>query len=78
MVLVVIKKKQIYLYNKLLPLFLKVIFFRVCTLIKNLINIYSLIYFLLYYTLSNNFSSIKFNQFKYSQLMFLKNVKKIP
>ena len=51
-------------------------FYRVCMLIKNLINVYNLIYFLLYYTLSNNFSPIKFNQFKYSQLMFLKSIKK--
>jgi len=45
-------------------------------LIKNLINVYNLIYFLFSYTLSDNFPSIKFNQFKYSQLMFFKNIKK--
>ena len=33
-------------------------------------------YFLLYHALSNNFPSMKFNQFKYSQLMFLKSIKK--
>ena len=60
----------------ILPLFLKVRFSRVCTLIKNLINVYNLIYFLLYYTLSNNFPPMKFNQFKYSQLMFIKSIKK--
>ena len=55
---------------------LKLTFSRMYTLIKNLINVYNLIYFLLYYTFSNNFSPMKFNQFKYSQLMFLKNIKK--
>ena len=60
--------------NKILPPFPKVRFSRVCTLIKNLINVYNLIYFLLYYTLFNNFSPMKFSQFKYSQLMFLKTI----
>ena len=54
----------------------KVRFSKVFTFIKNLINIYNLIYFLFYYTLSNNFPPMKFNQFKYSQLMFLKSIKK--
>ena len=62
--------------SDLLPLFPKVRFSRVCTLIKNLINVYNLIYFLFYYTLSNNFLPRKFNQFKYSQLMFFKSIKK--
>ena len=59
----------------ILPLFQKVRFSRVCTLIKNLINIYNLIYFLLYYTISNNFPPMKFNQFKHFQLMFFKSIK---
>ena len=55
---------------------MKVRFSRVCMFIKNLINVYNLIHFLFYYTLSNNFSPMKFNQFKYSQLMFFKSIKK--
>ena len=63
------------LINKML-LFSKVKFSRIYVLIKKLINIYNLIYFLFYYTFFNNLSPIKFNQFKYSQLMFFKNIKK--
>ena len=68
------------LYSRLTntpSVFPKVRFSKVCTHIKNLINFYNLIYFLFYYTLSNNFLPMKFNQFKYSQLMFLKNIKSI-
>ena len=57
-------------------MFPKIRFSRICTLIKNLINVYNLIYFLIYYTLSNNFPPTKFNQLKYSQLLFFKSIKK--
>ena len=33
-------------------------------------------YILLYYTFFNNFPPMKFNQFKYSQLIFFKSIKK--
>ena len=60
----------------ILFLFPKVRFSRVCMLIKNIIKVFNLIYFLLYCTLSNNFPPMKFNQFKYSPFMFLKSIKK--
>ena len=62
--------------NHILSMYPKVKFFRVFMLIKNLINVYNLIYFLLYYILFNNFLPIKFNKFKYFQLMFFKRIKK--
>ena len=49
---------------------MKVRFYKVFTFIKNSINVYNLIFLLLYYILSNNFSPLKFNQFKYFHLMF--------
>ena len=52
-------------------MFPKIKIFKVFMLIKNSINIYNLTFFLLYYTLSNNFSPIKFNQFKYFHLIYL-------
>ena len=39
--------------------------------INNIINVYNLINNL-FFNFSNNYPPIKFNQFKYSQLMFLK------
>ena len=44
--------------------------------IKNMIKDYNLIYYLFFNTFSNNYILIKFNQFKYSQLMFLKSIQK--
>ena len=46
------------------------------TFIKNIINIYNLIYNLSFNTFSNNYSPIKFNQFKYSPLIFFKSIQK--
>ena len=61
----------------LLPLpFPKIRFSKVFMFIKNIINVYNLIYNLIFNTLYNNHPLIKFNQFKYSQLMFLKNKQK--
>ena len=51
-------------------------FSKMFTLIKNVINVCNLIFFLLCYTLSNNFLLMKFNQFKYFYLMFPKSIKK--
>nr|VDC85121.1 unnamed protein product [Brassica oleracea] len=45
------------------------VFSKLFTLINNSINVYNLIIFLLYYTFSNHFSPMKFNQFKYFHLM---------
>ena len=57
-------------------MFPKVKFSKMFALIKNSINVYNLIFLLIYYTLSNNFSPMKFNQFKYSQLIFFESIKK--
>ena len=63
-----------YSYNTILHPFPKLRFSRVFTFIKNIINVYNLIYNLFFNTLFNNYLPIKFNQFKYSQLIFLKNI----
>ena len=58
-----------------IPLFPKVRFSKMFTIIKNSINFYNLIFLLFYYIFSNNFSPMELNQFKYFHLMFLKSIK---
>ena len=74
-----ILKKETFIYPKnwkrtysSIPLFPKVRFFSVFTFIKIIINVFNIFF----NTISNNYPPIKFNQFKYSPLMYLKSIQK--